>query len=353
MRTLRALVLVSILPLALGACDVTYAAIDKVEGLSPSPFMLFMREDMRPGARWSTFAKHAKDETPMETECSPFGARGHRCTVPIQPGLLTVTVDKSGRIVRLVVVTDPKLQYGGLMAEIGRQYAISVDEMRESWSKIGTRNETQVKLGQSPTGIGAVKVTHWRDPDAHWFATMWTTQQISAPTGLEAMARMSGIGAPDSITVTDLEAWNAMREVDAGIPEIKTSFKAAKVAEAPVVNRDSMARDSVKQVASMPADRAIEMMEYDLRALTMQQESWEHAHQAFATNLSALHAVASAGVKLELLQPTATGWSARATHEALAGASCVVFSGQVASLPKTQRIGKVAEFPGTVVCDTP
>jgi len=346
----RSLLLVSALSLGLSACDTTYAAIDKVEGRTPSPFLLFTREDMRPGARWSTFAKHAKEETPMETVCKPFGARGQRCMVPIQPGLMTVTVDKAGRIVRLVVVTDPKLQYGGLMAEVGRQYAISVDEMREAWSKIGKREETQVKLGAYPTGIGAVQVSYWRDPESHWFATIWTTQQISAPSGLAAMARMSGIGAPDSITVTDLPAWAAMREIDAGIPEIATRFTEAK-AEAPAVNRDSVAQDSVKQVASMPPERALEMMKSDLRALTMQQESWQHANQDYATSLTALHAIASAGVRLELLQSTARGWSARATHDALTGASCVVYSGVVAKLPATERTGKRPEFPGTVVCD--
>ena len=354
MRAARAIFLISALPFILTGCDVTYAAMDKIEGRTPSPFMLFMRDDMRPGARWSTFAKHAKAETPLETECKPFGgvARGKRCIVPIQPGLMTVTVDKSGRIVRLVVVTDPKLQYGGLMAEIGHQYALSVDEMRESWSKIGKREETQVKLGAYPTGIGAVSVTHWRDPEAHWFATMWTTQQISTSfsSGLEAMARMSGIGAPDSITVTDLAGWDAMREADASIPRIATRFKEAK-AESPVVDRDSVARDSVKQVASVLPARAIELMQSDLRALTMQQESWGHANQAYATTLTALHAVASAGVRLELLQPTATGWSARATHDALDGASCVVYSGDVAKVPTTQRTGKRPELAGTVVCD--
>jgi len=351
MRSCHAFLLVCALPLGLSACDVTYAAIDKVEGREPSPFMLFARDDMRPGARWSTFAKHAKDETPLETVCKPFGARGLRCLVPIQPGLMTVTVDKSGRIVRLVVVTNPKLQYGGLMADIGRQYAISVDEMREAWSKIGKREETQVKLGEYPTGIGAVSVTHWSDAGAHWFATMWTTQQISAPSGLEAMARMSGIGAPDSITVTDLQAWAAMRELDAGIAEITTRFREAK-SEAPVVNRDSVARDSVKQVATTPAARAIEMMESDLRALTMQQESWQHANQGYATTLAALHVVASAGVRLELVQANQSGFSARATHDALGGASCVVYSGDVAKAPTTQRTGKQPQSAGTVVCDS-
>jgi len=350
MRALRATLLISALPLALTACDVTYAAMDKFEGRTPSPFMLFLREDMRPGARWSTFEKHAKEETPMETVCTPFGARGKLCTVQIQPGQLIVTVDKTGRIVRLVARTNPKLQYGGLYAEIGRQYATSVDDMREAWSKIGTREETQVKLGTYPGGQGAVNVTHWRDPDAHWLATMWITQQVGWSSGLTAMARMSGIGAPDSITVTDLEAWNAMREIDPGVPEIKTSFKAVK-ADVPVVNLDSLARDSVKQVASMPPERAFEMMEYDLRALTMQQESWQHAHDGYATSLGALHAIASAGVKLELLQATETGWSARATHEALAGSSCVVYSGQVAKIPATQRTAKQPESAGTIACD--
>src|SRR5689334_11248801 len=350
MRILRATLLISSLVPALTGCDVTYAAIDKVEGHAPSPFMLFMREDMRPGARWSTFEKHAKDETPMETVCTPFGARGKLCTVQIQPGQLIVTVDKTGRIVRLVERTNPKLQYGGMYAEIGRQYATSVDDMREAWTKIGTREETQVKLGAYPGGQGAVNVTHWHDADAHWLATMWITQQVGWSSGLTAMARMSGIGAPDSITITDLEAWAAMREIDPGVPEIQTRFKAAK-AQAPVVNVDSMTRDSVKQVASMSPDRALEMMEYDLRALTMQQESWQHAHDGYATSLAALHAAASAGVRLELLQATETGWSARATHDALAGSSCVVYSGQVAKIPATQRVAKQPEAAGTIACD--
>ena len=350
MRAHRALLLVSALPLVLSGCDVTYAAIDKVEGRTQSPFMLFMREDMRPGVRWATLAQHTKDETPMETVCTPFPAHGQRCAVQIQPGVLIVIVDGSGRIVRLVVHTDRKIQYGGMSADVGRQLATSVDDMRDAWSKVGKQDETQVVLGAYPTGIGAVQVTHWVDPDAHWFATMWTTQQVSFPAGIMALARLSGIGTPDSITITDLQGWAAMREIDSSIPKIETHFKQARAATS-VVNRDSVARDSVKQVAAMPPERAIEMMEYDLRALTMQQESWMHAHQAYATRLDMLHAVASAGVRLELLQPTERGWSARATHEAVEGASCVVFSGEVARVPATQRTARRPDLAGTIVCD--
>ena len=57
------------------------------------------------------------------------------------------------------------------------------------------------------------------------------------------------------------------------------------------------------------------------------------------------------GVEVKLLHADQRSWSARATHTARPGSSCVVWYGAPATRPATQAQRKVPERPGVPVCD--
>jgi hypothetical protein len=92
-------------------------------------------------------------------------------------------------------------------------------------------------------------------------------------------------------------------------------------------------------------------MHSDLRALSIAQETYLREQGDYARTLSALHLMLSEGVNLELVSADGDGWSAIATHRALAGHSCVVYSGAVASAPRTRRAGIRATAAGAIACD--
>ncbi len=86
----------------------------------------------------------------------------------------------------------------------------------------------------------------------------------------------------------------------------------------------------------------------DLKNLSVQQEFYHADNYEYSASLADLNFVASEGVTVT---PTATetGWSATATHEALADdEGCVMYSGDVTDKPSMGDL--TASDPGVVEC---
>ena len=94
------------------------------------------------------------------------------------------------------------------------------------------------------------------------------------------------------------------------------------------------------------------MLRSDLRAVTIAEEGAVHRTGRYEPALERLSLTPSSDVRLALLYATSEGWSAMATHPSLPGISCVVFAGDVATRPATQKQGRHGAA-GDIVCDQP
>jgi hypothetical protein len=94
------------------------------------------------------------------------------------------------------------------------------------------------------------------------------------------------------------------------------------------------------------------MLRSDLRAVTIAEEEAVHQTGRYVTRLDSLHIAPTDGVALEMIRPTADGWSAVASHSGLPGVSCVVFAGNVSSPPTTQKQQR-RPLAGEIACDRP
>jgi type IV pilus assembly protein PilA len=70
----------------------------------------------------------------------------------------------------------------------------------------------------------------------------------------------------------------------------------------------------------------------DLRNLASAQEAYFFENSGYAINASDLNLRSSPGVVLTIVDATASGWSARATHPASFPLTCALFTGSVAAL---------------------
>ena len=75
---------------------------------------------------------------------------------------------------------------------------------------------------------------------------------------------------------------------------------------------------------------------------TVQEEHFIEAH-TYTPSLRTLEFVPSPSVKLTIVEATATGWSAQATHQAAAPILCAIFYGDAAPVAP-------ATVEGTVAC---
>jgi hypothetical protein len=90
-----------------------------------------------------------------------------------------------------------------------------------------------------------------------------------------------------------------------------------------------------------------------LRNVVAAQDRYRASHPAFATSVEALRLSPGSDVKVQILNVTAGGWRAKATHRARAGRSCVVFVGQLAGTeaPRTEADGEMAGEERVPLCD--
>ena len=90
-----------------------------------------------------------------------------------------------------------------------------------------------------------------------------------------------------------------------------------------------------------------------LRQALAAQERFYAANEAYAPSVEALGFRAEAGVRVDILVATASGWQGRATHQSQPGRSCVVFVGslQGAEAPRTDGDHEMAGEEGIPLCD--
>jgi prepilin-type N-terminal cleavage/methylation domain-containing protein len=72
-------------------------------------------------------------------------------------------------------------------------------------------------------------------------------------------------------------------------------------------------------------------MKSDLKNLATQQEVYYNLSFVFASTLSAVQQTTSEGITLTINEASGTGWSATATHAALATAQCGIYHGDAAA----------------------
>jgi type IV pilus assembly protein PilA len=80
----------------------------------------------------------------------------------------------------------------------------------------------------------------------------------------------------------------------------------------------------------------------DLHNLATVQEEHFFDAASYSTSLTTLKFVPSPSVNLTIVEATATGWSAKATHQAAAPILCAIYYGDAAPVPPATREGEVA-----------
>jgi hypothetical protein len=107
--------------------------------------------------------------------------------------------------------------------------------------------------------------------------------------------------------------------------------------------------------SGLDAGGPIVQMKVDLWNLARSQQAWFATQGAYSwrTEPFAMQYLWNRGVKLRILSAGRNAWSAKATHEALPGKSCVIWYGPVADSPRTDGQGREAARAAVPVCDDP
>jgi len=90
-----------------------------------------------------------------------------------------------------------------------------------------------------------------------------------------------------------------------------------------------------------------------LRSALTAQERFYAANETYAPSAEALGLRPEAGVRVDILVATASGWQGRATHQSQPGRSCVLFVGPLdgAEAPRTDGDHEMAGEEGIPLCD--
>jgi hypothetical protein len=90
-----------------------------------------------------------------------------------------------------------------------------------------------------------------------------------------------------------------------------------------------------------------------LRAALAAQDRYYTTNETYAPSVAALGLRPEAGVRVDILRATASGWQARATHQSQPGRSCVVYVGSLAGTeaPRTDGDREMAGEEGIPLCD--
>ena len=90
-----------------------------------------------------------------------------------------------------------------------------------------------------------------------------------------------------------------------------------------------------------------------LRIALTAQERFYAANETYAPSVEALGLRPEAGVRVDILRATSSGWQARATHQSQPGRSCVVYVGSLdgSEAPRTDGDHEMAGEEGIPLCD--
>jgi hypothetical protein len=309
------------------ACGSSSDLADRIAGHRASPFALFGRDDMRAGLRFDVLRDAAKKESLKQYECVPLWVKAQRCTVPIESGVLVAILDSTAHVIRLLAATDTILR-NGINVHGQLIFRDVVRDTRKSWDSVGVmqRNDADPITPQ----------LSWVDRSRHWSGSLWYSRAHRADVPRSSAAASDAelaMTLPESLGVTDLPAYALFTQLR---PPPRLSPRNRAVAEAPP--------------APPTRDEILTMLRSDLRAVTIAEEGALHRTGIYETRLDRLELTPSPDVSVELVNPTTEGWSAVAIHPGLPGLSCVVYAGDVAAPPVTQRVGRHGRV-GEIVCD--
>jgi hypothetical protein len=90
-----------------------------------------------------------------------------------------------------------------------------------------------------------------------------------------------------------------------------------------------------------------------LRAATTAQERYLAANGTYAASVERLDLRPDAGVRVDILRASASGWQGKATYRGQPGRSCVVFVGSLEGIeaPRTDGDREMAGEEGIPLCD--
>ena len=90
-----------------------------------------------------------------------------------------------------------------------------------------------------------------------------------------------------------------------------------------------------------------------LRGLAAAQGRYRETRGSYAASVAPLRLLPEAGVRLEVIAASASGWQGRAVHQSRPGRSCVIFVGRVEGVesPRTEGDGEMAGEDGVPLCD--
>jgi hypothetical protein len=90
-----------------------------------------------------------------------------------------------------------------------------------------------------------------------------------------------------------------------------------------------------------------------LRSALAAQDRYYAANETYAASAEALGLRPEAGVRVDILGASASGWQGRATHQTQPGRSCVVFVGSLegAEPPRTDGDREMPGEEGIPLCD--
>jgi hypothetical protein len=112
------------------------------------------------------------------------------------------------------------------------------------------------------------------------------------------------------------------------------------------------ARAQTSSAATWSASPAAQLKNA-LRGLAAAQGRYRETRGSYAASVAPLRLPPEAGVRLEVIAASASGWQGRAVHQSRPGRSCVIFIGRVEGVesPRTDGDGEMAGEDGVPLCD--
>ena len=227
---------------------------------------------------------------------------------------------------------------GSVFDQIRRSLRLLVAAEQGFYAENGTFSGDLERLAFRPSGESQVKF-------------LWVTRQGWAASGTHPAAPgrdcVVFVGAANAAPTT-LRFTRSGRE---GVvvcdvqPGARPTAGGSAPAQAPPPAADtSSALDAVNPIVQMKVD---------LRNLANAQAAYFATQGLYSLSAERLQLQFAwqRGVDVTLLNADQSSWSARATHAARPGKSCVVWYGSMFTRPATQAQHRVPERPGVPVCD--
>jgi hypothetical protein len=206
----------------------------------------------------------------------------------------------------------------------------------------GAYTEDLTRIGFSPEGESAVRF-------------LWLSRGGWAASGTHP-----GVPGRDCVIYVGRAhgAPTTLRDVRSG----REGVPVCDALPGPRAHRDTLSRPPVETPArasvpdtgsALDAVNPSVQMRVDLRNLGRSQDTYYGLQGVYSrrTEPFALQYLWHRGVSLTILTADSRSWSAKATHAARPGKSCVIWFGPVPKKPATERQQRVPEQPATPVCD--